>query len=69
MIHTRNDAARRMKKGSDYVPEGYVQYLAGLDDLVILMDEAHRYRSEGAMKALNDLKPLLGIELTATTLH
>lgn len=66
MIHTRNDVARRMKKGNDYVPEGYFQYLSGLNDLVILMDEAHRYRAEGAMQALNDLKPVLGIELTAT---
>ncbi|HSW87081.1 MAG TPA: DEAD/DEAH box helicase family protein [Rhabdochlamydiaceae bacterium] len=66
MIHTRNDIARKMKKGNDYVPEGYFQYLSGLDDLVVLMDEAHRYRSEGATQALNDLKPILGIELTAT---
>jgi type III restriction enzyme len=66
MIHTRNDTARRMKKGNDYVPEGYFQYLTGLDDLVILMDEAHRYRAAGATHALNELKPILGIELTAT---
>jgi len=66
MIHTRNDTARRMKKGNDYVPEGYFQYLTGLNDLVILMDEAHRYRASGATQALNELKPMLGIELTAT---
>lgn len=66
MIHTRNDVARKMKKGSDYIPEGYFQYLKSLDDLVILMDEAHRYRAEGATQALNELKPVFGIELTAT---
>lgn len=66
MIHNRNDLSRRMKKGNDYIPEGYFQYLACLDDLVILMDEAHRYRAEGAMQTLNELKPTLGIELTAT---
>lgn len=44
----------------------YCDYLASLPDLVLLMDESHRYRAKAAATALNDLKPLLGIELTAT---
>ena len=30
------------------------------------MDEAHHYRASAASKAINELKPILGIELTAT---
>ena len=30
------------------------------------MDEAHRYRATAATAAINELKPALGIELTAT---
>ena len=37
-----------------------------LDDLVLLMDESHRYRASAGMKAINELKPILGLELTAT---
>lgn len=46
--------------------EGYYNYLASLPDLVFLMDEAHRYRAKAGFKAIADLKPLLGLELTAT---
>lgn len=47
--------------------ESYFEYLASRPDMVILMDEAHHYRggNEG-WKALNALKPILGLELTAT---
>ena len=30
------------------------------------MDEAHRYRASAGIRAINDLKPVLGLELTAT---
>ena len=30
------------------------------------MDESHRYRADAGMAAINDLKPVLGLELTAT---
>ena len=30
------------------------------------MDEAHHYRAPAALKAINELKPILGLELTAT---
>ncbi|MCB1694291.1 MAG: hypothetical protein KDI19_16075, partial [Pseudomonadales bacterium] len=41
-------------------------YLASLDDLIVFMDEAHRYYASAGAKAINDLSPVLGIELTAT---
>ena len=30
------------------------------------MDESHRYRATAGMRAINELKPILGLELTAT---
>jgi type III restriction enzyme len=46
--------------------QGYYNYLAELPDLVLLMDEAHRYRAKAGFAAIADLKPMLGLELTAT---
>lgn len=40
--------------------------MANLEDLVLIMDESHHYRAEKGMQALNELNPLLGLELTAT---
>ena len=56
----------RMRKLHETIGSSYFDYLASLPDLVLLMDESHRYRAKAAATALNDLKPLLGIELTAT---
>lgn len=62
----REGAAPRIKRLSEYLGESYWQYLSGLQDLVILMDEAHRYHADASRNAINELKPVLGIELTAT---
>ena len=56
----------RVRRLQEYIGESYFDYLAGLDDLVLLMDEAHRYRASAGAKAINDLRPILGLELTAT---
>jgi len=48
------------------IGDSYYNYLMNLKDLVIIMDESHRYRGERGMETLNELNPLLGIELTAT---
>lgn len=62
----RGGAAPRIKRLSEYIGESYFDYLAGLNDLVLLMDESHRYRATAGVRAINDLKPVLGLELTAT---
>ena len=62
----RGGAAPRIKRLSEYIGESYFEYLAGLDDLVLLMDESHRYRASAGVRAINELKPVLGLELTAT---
>ncbi len=56
----------RIKKLHEYIGESYFEYLAGLPDLVLMMDEAHRYRAKAGMRAVAELKPVLGLELTAT---
>lgn len=56
----------KIKRLSEYLGQSYWQYLSELKDLVILMDEAHRYHADKSKEAINELKPILGIELTAT---
>jgi len=58
--------APRIKRLSEYLGQSYWEYLSNLNDLVILMDEAHRYHADKSKEAINELKPILGIELTAT---
>ena len=62
----REAAGPRIKRLQEYIGESYFQYLSELDDLVLLMDESHRYRGKAGMRAINELKPILGLELTAT---
>lgn len=56
----------RMRRLSEYLGQSYFDYLSSLDDLVILMDEAHRYHADASKKAINELRPILGLEMTAT---
>lgn len=56
----------KIKRLSEYLGESYFNYLASLPDLVLLMDESHHYRADAGLRAINELKPILGLELTAT---
>lgn len=62
----RGGKSPRIKRLSEYIGESYFDYLAALPDLVLLMDESHRYRASAGVRAINELKPLMGLELTAT---
>jgi type III restriction enzyme len=62
----RGGKAPRIKRLSEYVGQSYFEYLAGLEDLVLIMDESHRYRASAGIRAINELRPVLGLELTAT---
>jgi type III restriction enzyme len=64
----RGGKAPRIKRLSEYIGQSYFDYLAGLPDLVLLMDESHRYRASAGLRAINELNPVLGLELTATPL-
>ncbi|RLA66291.1 MAG: type III restriction endonuclease subunit R [Epsilonproteobacteria bacterium] len=63
---TRGGKAPKIKRLSEYLGQSYFEYLSNLDDLVILMDESHHYRADRGMGVINELKPILGLELTAT---
>jgi len=56
----------KMRQLNEYLGQSFFDELAAMDDLVLLMDESHHYRAERGATALNDLKPILGLELTAT---
>ena len=56
----------RIKRMKEVLGESYFNYLANLTDLVLLMDESHRYRASAGVRSINELKPILGLELTAT---
>jgi type III restriction enzyme len=62
----RGGKSPRIKRLQEYIGESYFSYLSSLPDLVLLMDEAHRYRASAGAKAINELKPILGLEVTAT---
>lgn len=62
----RGGKSPRVKRLSEYIGESYFDYLARLPDLVLIMDESHRYRASAGVRAINELKPVLGLELTAT---
>ncbi len=62
----RGGKAPRIKRLREYIGQSYFDYLAGLEDLVLLMDESHRYRGTSGVRVLNELRPILGLELTAT---
>src|ERR1700736_235353 len=62
----RGGKSPRIKRLSEYIGESYFDYLAGLKDLVLIIDESHRYRASASVRAINELKPILGLELTAT---
>ena len=62
----RGGKSPRIKRLQEYIGESYFDYLAALPDLVLLMDEAHRYRASAGVKAIGELHPVLGLELTAT---
>ncbi|MEZ4706327.1 MAG: DEAD/DEAH box helicase family protein [Caldilineaceae bacterium] len=62
----RGGRSPRIKRLSEYIGDSYFNYLAELPDLVLLMDESHRYRADAGLRAINELQPILGLELTAT---
>lgn len=61
-----NSDNANMRKQQEMIGQDFISYIASLKDLVVIMDESHHYRADKGMAAINDLKPVIGIELTAT---
>ena len=63
-----NKEDANMRRVNEIIGDSFYAYLTSLPDLVLIMDESHHYRAERGAAALNELHPLLGLELTATPL-
>lgn len=61
-----NSDEKKMTSINEYLGQSFFDYLGSLDDLVVIMDESHHYRAQAGFRAINALKPVLGLELTAT---
>lgn len=61
-----NSETSKMKEVNEFLGASFFDELSKMEDLVIIMDESHHYHGEKGVLALNELKPLLGLELTAT---
>ncbi len=66
IFNSRTDTQFNFHKFKEELGMSFADVLSGFDDLVICMDEAHRYYAPASMKAINYLKPILGLEFTAT---
>lgn len=62
----KTDREFRFHKFQETLGKSFAEVLSTFDDLVICMDEAHRYYAPASLKAIDYLKPILGIEFTAT---
>ncbi len=62
----RGGRSPRIRSFREEIGDSYFNYLSELRDLVLIMDESHRYRASAGIRAINELKPVLGLELTAT---
>lgn len=65
-IFNRGDVKFNFYKYQETLGMSFADVLANFDDLVICMDEAHRYYAPASMRAISYLKPILGLEFTAT---
>ncbi|MFT8314994.1 MAG: DEAD/DEAH box helicase family protein [Clostridium sp.] len=65
-IFKRGDVQFKFHEFQEALGKSFAEVLASFDDLVICMDEAHRYYAPASMKAIDYLKPILGLEFTAT---
>ena len=66
IFNSKTDTQFNFHKFKETLGASFADVLAQFDDLVICMDEAHRYYAPASMKAINYLQPILGLEFTAT---
>lgn len=65
-IFTRGDLEFKFHKFNENLGGSFAEVLRSFDDLVICMDESHRYYAPASKVAINYLNPVLGLEFTAT---
>ena len=65
-ISKLNSESGRMRRLQEVLGQSYFSYLQSLPDLCIFMDESHHYHADRGFDTINELHPVLGVELTAT---
>lgn len=65
-ISKLNSESGRMRQLNEVLGQSYFEYLQSLSDLCIFMDESHHYHADRGFETINELHPILGVELTAT---
>jgi len=65
-ISKLNSESGRMHRLQEVLGQSYFSYLQSLPDLCIFMDESHHYHADRGFDTINELRPILGVELTAT---
>lgn len=66
IFNSKTDMQFNFHKFKETLGMPFAKVLASFDDLVVCMDEAHRYYAPASMRAINFLHPILGLEFTAT---
>lgn len=66
IFNSKTDTQFNFHKFKETLGASFADVLAQFDDLVICMDEAHHYYAPASMKVINYLRPILGLEFTAT---
>ncbi|MCK4223976.1 MAG: DEAD/DEAH box helicase family protein [candidate division Zixibacteria bacterium] len=66
IFNERTDVEFRFHRFHENIGGSFADVLRSKPDLVFLMDESHNIRAEKSLKAINALKPILGLEFTAT---
>ncbi|MBM4034800.1 MAG: hypothetical protein FJ291_23900 [Planctomycetes bacterium] len=66
IFNERTDVEFRFHRFHEGIGGSFADVLRTKPDLVLLMDESHNIRAEQSLKAINALKPILGLEFTAT---
>lgn len=66
IFNERTDVEFRFHRFHENIGSSFADVLRSKPDLVLLMDESHNIRAEKSLRAVNALKPILGLEFTAT---
>lgn len=66
IFNKRKDVEFKFHKFKETLGSSFAEMLRNQNDLVVLMDESHRYRGEASLRAIHNLDPVLGLEYTAT---
>jgi type III restriction enzyme len=66
IFNSKTDTQFNFHKFKETLGASFADVLAQFDDLVICMDEAHHYYATASRNAINYLKPIMGLEFTAT---